>query len=178
MSDPIQTPVLSVDDFFTFVEQHPDRRFNFMDGEVVEVSPKPLHGRLQADFTMELGIWAKQNAIGRVHTETLHVLKGEKFMPDISVNAQTADDQSYFDTPPLLAVEIRSDTQSRASQRRKAAAYIRHGTPAVLLVMPGEQIELFTVSTGDQPHLYAPGDIIENIPELPGLRIDVTRMFE
>lgn len=177
MSDLVRTPEMTVDEFFAFLEHHPDRRFDFTDGELVEVSPKPLHGRLQAALAGLLITWAEENNMGIVHTETLHILNGTMFMPNISVNAALADDQSSFDTPPLLAVEIRSDTHSRVSQRRKALHYIQLGTPAVLLILPDEQIELYTASMGDNPKTYLAGDILENIPELPGLRFDVVKFI-
>ena len=150
--------------FFAHVAQHPDTRFDFMDGELVEVSPKPLHGYLQAQLITLLSLWLRENPIGVVHTEVLHVLNGENFIPDVSVNASRADDRSHFDAPPLLAVEIRSDTQSRAAQRRKARRYVVNGTPAVLLVLPNEAFELFTPQTGDDPQRFASGQTVAGIP--------------
>jgi len=178
MSDRLYTPAeMSIDELFAYIEQHPDKRFKFSDGELVEVSPKPLHGRLQSDLTILLGKWLEDYPIGTLHTETLHVLDGKMFIPDISVNSEKADDRNYFDVPPLLAVEIRSDSQSRASQRRKAVDYITCGTPAVLLIMPDEQIELFTASTQDNPHVYKPGQTLADIPNLPGLQIDAAAVL-
>jgi Uma2 family endonuclease len=74
---------MTPEEFLIFVEQHPDKHFDFIDGEMVEVSPKPLHGRKQADFTIALGAYTKQNPVGLVYTEVLHVLNGEKFIPDV-----------------------------------------------------------------------------------------------
>jgi Uma2 family endonuclease len=57
---------MTPEEFLIFVEQQPDKRFDFIDGEMVEVSPKPLHGRKQADFTIALGAYTKQNPVGIV----------------------------------------------------------------------------------------------------------------
>jgi len=97
-------------------------------------------------------------------------LDGNKFIPDISVNAQTAHNQSHFDTPPLVAVEIRSDTQSRASQQRKAQEYIRRNTPTVMLIFPNEGIELYTK---EEIRSYKLGQTVRDILGLDGLLIDV-----
>ncbi|HLV34148.1 MAG TPA: Uma2 family endonuclease [Spirillospora sp.] len=113
---------MTAEEFLTFAEQHPDKRFDFIDGEMVEVSPKPLHDRIQVEFATAFRLYVKQNPIGVVYTETLHILNGEKFIPDVCINEAT--DADYLTTPPLVAVEIRSDSQSRESQRRKARAYI------------------------------------------------------
>jgi len=163
--------------FFAYVEQYPDRRFDIVDGELVEVSPKPLHASLQAELTIIFGLWLRENPIGYVHTEGFHVLNDERFIPDISINAHKADNQAYFSVPPLLAVEIRSDTQSREAQRRKARRYIANGTPAVLLVLPHESLELFTADGGDTPQVFKPGQRVENIPGLDGLQVDVSALF-
>ena len=88
-----------------------------------------------------------------------------------------ADDASAFEPPPLLALEIRSDTQSRATQRRKALRYIVHGTPAVLLVLPGEQIELFKSETGGEPLIFKPGETMSRIPGMIELEIDISELF-
>ncbi|MEQ8677272.1 MAG: Uma2 family endonuclease [Aggregatilineales bacterium] len=173
-----RSQTITPEGFLAYAESHPETRFDFMDGELVEVSPKPLHARLQARLTIRLGNWLDKNPIGHIHTECLHVLNGENFIPDISINAHLADDEPYFDEPPLLAIEIRSDTQSRASQRRKAVSYIEHGTPAVLLLFPKEQIELFTAETGDTPLVFDIDDVIENIPGFSGLRLSVKDVIE
>lgn len=146
---------MSIDAFFAHVDAHPDTRFDSMDGELVEILPTVYRGYLQAKIAFQLSIWTQAHS-GIVHASALHVLNGDMFLPTVSVNAHTAHDQSHFDTPPLLAVEIRSDTQSRAAQRRKTERYRAHGTPAVLLVLPGDGIELFTLDSADQPQTFAP----------------------
>jgi len=176
MSDQI-IDQMTHEEFFAYVALHPDKHFDFMDGEVVEVSPKPVHGYIQAKLASILDLWLESTQSGYVFTEVLHVLNGKRFMPDVSINHDLAMDQSHFDSPPLLAVEIRSDSQSRVAQRRKALDYIERGTPAVLLIMPGEQIELFTQDTGDDPIVFTSGEVVENIPGLDGLKIDTKRLF-
>ncbi len=168
----------TVDDVFDYIERHAYKRFDFLDGELVEVSPKPYHARLQAKLAMIFGIWLKENPIGYVHTEGFHALGEENFIPDISINAEKADDKSYFDKPPLLALEIRSDTQSRPAQRRKAMRYIAQGTPAVLLIMPGEQVEMFTAESNDSPKIYTIGQTVTNIPHFESLTISVDDLFD
>jgi Uma2 family endonuclease len=54
---------MAADTFFAPVEHHPDKRFDFIDGELVEVSPKPLHGYLQAKLIMLLGHWLAENPV-------------------------------------------------------------------------------------------------------------------
>ena len=161
---------MTAEEFLAFAEQHPDKRFDFIDGEIVEVSPKPLHGQIQAAFAFALIAYNQQNPVGVVYTEVLHVLDGEKFIPDVCINQPTRDD--YLTTPPLIAVEIRSDSQSRASQRRKAQAYIAHGTSLMILVLPGEAVEVYR--PGADVLVLSEDDVIDGGETLPGFRLPVS----
>lgn len=107
----LQIREITPEEFLTFAEQHPDQRFDFEDGEIVEVSPQPLHGRKQIIFGVELEAYTQRNPVGVVYAEVLHVLDGEKFIPDLCINEPS--DAKYLTTPPLFVVEIRSDSQSR-----------------------------------------------------------------
>ncbi|MAS37337.1 MAG: hypothetical protein CL610_25270 [Anaerolineaceae bacterium] len=164
---------MTAEEFIALAEQHPDKRFDFIDGEIVEVSPKPLHGMIQVNFAAALHAYNKRNPVGVVYTEVLHVLHDVKFIPDISINHATLDD--YLTDPPLIAIEIRSDTQSRASQRRKAQDYIQHGTPLVVLVLPGEGFEVFR--PGKEAAVLSLDDVFDGGDELPGFKAVVRDML-
>lgn len=161
---------LTAEDFLIYAGQHPDKRFDFIDGEMVEVSPKPLHGRKQVLFTTALEAYTAQNPVGLVYTEVLHVLDGEKFIPDVCINIESEAD--YLTTPPLVVVEIRSDTQSRESQRRKARAYLQHGVRMVVLLLPGEQVEVYRPER--EPQILLAEDTLDGEDVLPGFRLPLT----
>ena len=160
---------MSAEDFLAFAEQQPDKRFDFMDGEVVEVSPKPLHGFIQVEFATAFRLYVKQHPLGRVYTEVLHVLDGEKFIPDVCINQPSEAD--YLTTAPLVAVEIRSDSQSRTSQQRKAQAYLEHGAHMVILCFPHEQIEVYL--PGRDPLVLTAADTLDGGEVLPGFTLPV-----
>jgi Uma2 family endonuclease len=160
---------MTAEDFIALTEQYPDKRFDFMDGEVVEVSPKPLHGYIQVEFATAFNLYVRLNPIGRVYTEVLHVLDGDKFIPDVCINRVSEAD--YFTDPPLVAVEIRSDSQSRASQQRKARAYLEHGAQMVILCFPGEQVEVYL--PGRDPLVLTADDVLDGGAVLPGFTLPV-----
>jgi Uma2 family endonuclease len=164
---------MTAEEFLIFVEQHPDKRFDFIDGEIVEVSPKPLHGRKQNIFAAELEAYTGHHSIGVSYTEVLHVLNGEKFIPDVCINE--ASDADYLTTPPLFVVEIRSDSQSRESQRRKARAYIRHGVKMVVLVLPGENVEVFRPDR--EVLVLSVDEVLDGEDVLPGFRLPLNRIL-
>jgi Uma2 family endonuclease len=164
---------MTAEEFLAFAEQHPDTRFDFIDGEMVEVWPKPLYGRIHTILIGALSAYNQQNPVGVVYTETLHVLNGEKFMPEVCINQET--DADYLTTPPLVAVEIRSDSQSRASQRRKARDYIRHGAKMVILTFPRENVEVYL--PGQEPIILGEDDVIDGGDVLPGFRLPVREIL-
>ena len=164
---------MTAEEFLAFAEQHPDKRFDFIDGEIVEVSPKPLHGFKQARFAMALGSYVEDHPIGVVYTEVLHVLDGEKFMHDVCVNKYSEAD--YLATPPIFVVEIRSDSQTRESQRRKACAYIKHGVRMSVLVLPGEAVEVYR--PGKEVLILSVNDTLDGEDVLPGFKLPLNRIL-
>lgn len=159
---------MTAEEFLVFAEQHPDKRFDFMDGEIVEVSPKPIHGKKQVRFASALLLYLEEHpGMGVAYSEVLHVLSGEKFIPDVCVNVDS--DADYLTTPPLFVVEIRSDSQSRESQRRKMRAYIRHGVKMGVLVLPGEAVEVY--QPGQNTRILSASDTLEGGDVLPGFKL-------
>jgi len=164
---------MTAEEFLAYAEQHPDKRFDFVDGEVVEVSPQPTHGRIQAAFTTGLTLYTEQNPIGVVYTEVLHVLDGKKFIPDVCINIPTAE--SFITTPPIIAVEIRSPDQSIKSQRDKVIDYIKRGVKMGVLVLPGDHIEVHVA--GQKPKILSFGDMLDCEDILPGFKIAVDKLL-
>ncbi|MBL8120293.1 MAG: Uma2 family endonuclease [Anaerolineae bacterium] len=164
---------MTPEEFLVFADQHPDKRFDFIDGEIVEVSPKPIHGRKQTLFAVALEAYTAQNPIGLVYTEVLHVLDGEKFMPDVCINVESEAD--YLTTPPVFAVEVRSDSQSRESQRRKMRAYIQHGVKMGVLVLPGEAVEVY--EPGKETQVLTVHDTLDGGDVLPGFILPLNRIL-
>ncbi len=164
---------MTAEEFLAYADQHPDKRFDFVDGEMVEVSPKAIHGRIQVEFATAFRVYTKDHPVGVVYTEVLHVLDGEKFMPDVCINTATTED--FFTTPPLVAVEIRSDSQTRASQRKKAASYIQHGVKLSILVFPGESVEVYR--PGQSVLVLSGDDVLDGGDVLPDFRIVVKELI-
>ncbi len=165
---------MTPEEFLMFADQHPDKRFDFIDGELVEVTPKPIHGKKQVRFGTALEQYLETHPeIGVAYSEVLHVLDGEKFMPDVCVNVDS--DQDYLTTPPVFVVEIRSDSQSRESQRRKMRAYIQHGVKMGVLVLPGEAIEVY--EPGKTPRVLIATDALEGGDVLPGFTMPLSRIL-
>lgn len=164
---------MTAKEFLSYAGQHPEKRFDFMDGEMVEVPPKAVHAGIQATFTVEFGIYLKQHPIGKVYTEVLLVLNGVKMMPDVCIHQPTSDD--CLTTPPLVTVEIRSDSQSKRAQQRKAINYIENGVKMSILVFPGENIEVYFAGRDVKVLTY--GDTLNGEDILPDFSILVDELL-
>lgn len=81
--------ITTVDEFERFVEQpeHRDRRFELIDGAIVEVSPSELHGLIAARLAMRLGVFVEERRLGRVAVEARYHVVGDDrnaVLPDVS----------------------------------------------------------------------------------------------
>lgn len=169
----IQQKEMTAEEFLAFAEQHPDKRFDFVDGELVEILPKRLQGRIRTLLAGALQHYVESHPIGDVHINVLHEIEGQKFIPDVSINEPS--DSEYFTTPPIVAVEIRSDSQSEAAQRRKAQDYIAHKTRMVILILPGKAVEVYRL--GHQPVVLKAGETLDGSDVLPGFSIPVQKLL-
>jgi Uma2 family endonuclease len=165
----IRQKEMTAEEFLAYEEAHDLQKFDFIDGEMVEVSPKYEHGRIQNRFAGEFLIYLRQNPIGESVTEVLHELNGVKMMPDVCIHVSSTD--SYYTTAPLVAVEIRSDSQTRAAQRKKAIAYIKNGTKMAIAVFPGEGLEVYRPDR--EPLTLSYGDTLDGDDVLPGFSVKV-----
>ena len=164
---------MTAEEFLAYEAQHEDKRFDFIDGEIVEVTPNDVHGRIQIEFGTEFTLYLRKNPIGRAYSEVLHVLGGEKMMPDVCIHA--TETVNYFTTPPLVAVEIRSESQSKPAQRSKALAYIENGVKMSILVFPGEWLEVHRL--GREPRVLTYGDTLDGDDVLPGFSVKVDELL-
>ena len=160
---------MTPEEFLIYADQHDDKRFDFIDGELVEVTPNDVHGRIQLEFGTEFTLYLRQNPIGRAYSEVLHVLDGKKMMPDICIH--TSETVDYFKTPPLVAVEIRSESQSKTAQRKKALAYIKAGVKMSILVFPREWLEVHRPNR--EPLKLSYGNMLNGDDVLPGFSVKV-----
>lgn len=165
---------MSIEEFLSFVEKHPEQRFDFIDGEMVEVSPKPSHSKKQARFASAFDLYLQSHPeIGVVYTEVLVVLNGEKFLPDVCVAEDSS--ASYLSQPPLVVVEIRSESQSREAQRRKIRAYLQYGVQMAILVLPGEAVEVYR--PGQAVLILTAADTLDGDDVLAGFKLPLERIL-
>lgn len=168
---------ITIQEFVDLVERHPDKHFDLTaEGEVIEVSPKLVHGRCQTRFARHLDVWMDTNPLPGyvVATEVAHDLNGWPCRPDVSIDLEGEEIPT---TAPLLAVEIKSDANTYTDLRAKARKYIEHGTKMVWLAYPEKQIiEVYQPDVDDQ--LLTVTDTLDGGAALPGFSVPVRAIFE
>ena len=168
---------ISMDDFVALVERNPDTHFKFnAAGDVVEMTPMPDHANTQTMTGTRLTLWLWTGALpGYVAGSELTIDLGDwRCQPDVSIHR--ARGRVIPREAPLLAVEIRSDSNTWRELRAKAARYLAHGTQMVWLVdTDARTLELHCTET--PPQTLRGDDLIDGGATLPGFRLPVRDLF-
>ena len=168
---------ISMDDFVALVERNPDTYFKFnAAGDVVEMTPMPDHANTQTMTGTRLTLWLWTGALpGYVAGSELTIDLGDwRCQPDVSVHR--ARGRVIPREAPLLAVEIRSDSNTWRELRAKAERYLGHGTQMVWLVdTDARSLELHRADA--TPQTLRGDDLIDGAGVLPGFRLPVSDLF-
>ena len=157
-------------------------RHELIKGELLTMpSPKPLHGRAVANLTMLLLQHVKANRLGVVYTECGYKLESDPdtvLGPDVSfVSKERVDpaEDSYYDGPPDLAVEVLSPGDRKGYVERKLVLYVERGTRSVWLVNPRRRTVEVVSSLSDRRTLHEDDELVDEI--VPGFRVKVSEIF-
>lgn len=167
-------------DEFMARPENAERRFELIEGEIVEKVTNPKHGLIGGVLVGELRIYLKQHKIGRVGFEINHKLNTvNEYLPDVSVELDLSAD--YVELPkilkaPDLAVEIKSPSNTLRQLRIKARHYLEHGGKLVWIVIPDKQIvEVYTL---EDDWVLNASDSLEGGAVLPGFTLAVKDIFD
>ena len=169
---------------FIAAPENRDRRFELINGEVVEVSPTEEHGAIAARITIRIGVFVEQHNLGRVTIEPRHKMPEDDqnaYLPDVAfTNRETAlptVKRGAVPRMPDLAVEVKSPDDSYRGMRDKAAYYIANGARMVWLVYPDKQIvEIY--QPGVDLEILTENDSIDGGDVLPGFTLPVREVFD
>ncbi|MGH2584790.1 MAG: Uma2 family endonuclease [Dehalococcoidia bacterium] len=172
---------MTLEQFLALPEQQP--ALEFADGRVTQkVSPLGEHARLQSAFWGLLNNFSEPRRIAMAFTEIRTTFAGRSPVPDIGVYRwsripRTADGliETYFRTPPDIAVEIFSPGQVLGDERNKCRWYVANGVPIALFVHhPSRTVTRFTP---DGEQRLAGDDRIDLDAVLPGFTLTVAELF-
>lgn len=163
--------------------ENAERRFELIDGEIVEMSPSELHGLIAALITAALVHHAKAHDLGRVTIEARHQMPGDEYnarLPDVAFTrkerALPIVEKGSIPQMPDLAVEVKSPDDTYLSLRRKAEYYLANGSQMVWLIYPEKRlIEIYRAEADVE--ILREEEVIDGGEVLPGLRLPVSDLF-
>ena len=177
MTVAIEEKGLSLREFLELEKRYPERKFKpDANGAVIDMSPSWMHSKLQLRIGKTLDNWLDASEMSgyAVGTEATHDLGGWLCIPDVAIQLDGAE--PYPREAPLLAVEIRSESNTRGDLQAKAARYLERGTPMVWLVYPETRsVELYRAD--EEMQTLSGEEIIEGGSTLPGFRAAVSELF-
>ena len=160
-------------------------------GRIIEyMATGILPNRVAGNIFVSLRTYARNCRKGEAFTDNLgyavpELPSGpESFSPDASYydGPLPANLMRFVEGPPNFAAEIRSENDyslaADVDRALKRADYFAAGTQVVWDVDTiGEKINCYRADAPDQPVRFAPGQIAEAEPAVPGWRIPVDEVF-
>lgn len=141
----------SIEEFMKLLAEYPDRQWELIDGEIIEMPPAYLiHTYIVARFHLMLETML--SAIAYVFPDGAGYQLGEQTLvvPDASVVLKQRLPKlpnKYIHFGPDIAVEVVSESNTPRQLHHKVEVYLQHGSQYVWLVYPDEQIvEVYTPS--------------------------------
>ncbi len=117
---------MTVEEFdeFVLLPENADKHFEYIGGEIVEVTSYDLSSEVGARLAAYLGIFIVQRKLGRIKgADGGYMIAGERYSPDFGFTAQAKKPRPtgelYDSIPPDLVVEILSPSNRDREMRIK-----------------------------------------------------------
>jgi Uma2 family endonuclease len=172
-------------EFEAFVErpENLDKRFEFIDGEIVDVPSNPYVSKIAGWILTALNLFLREHDLGHVTgADGGYVVNGEIYAPDVAYISYERQPElaqkGYNPTPPELAVEVISDPHNSAEQsnlRRKLAHYRRADVLVWVVDYEARRVEVHTPDNLVQ--LYDESMTLTGGSILPGFELPVKDVF-
>ncbi|WP_165244070.1 Uma2 family endonuclease [Paludisphaera soli] len=157
-------------------------------GEVVDVTPPPNteHGFVCANLTYYLSDFARRTGLGYClsNDSAVQTTRGPDTVrgADVCFYSEARQPRSQVGSKlspiaPDLVIEVVSPGNRRGEMFAKVAEYLDAGVLAVWLVYPRERSVVIHRERETAPVVLKEGDAIEDQPELPGFRCQVSDLF-
>lgn len=174
----------TLSDFETFTDQHPDRRFELINGEIIEKMPTLLHSFIVGMLNYFFSHYLQQHPIGWILPEARFRVPSDKEnarLPDLAFilkqEGRTLTNEGAAPYMPDLAIEVQSPRQSKDMLREKGRYYLSNGTQVVWIVFPEEKV-VEVMTTDGKIEMLSIDDTLTLDTLAPGLTIPLTEVFK
>jgi Uma2 family endonuclease len=189
VSPPEKSPI-TAEEFLALPDDGKERWL--IDGELRPREPamtlrNQVHSEVEASLVFELRLWLREQPAPRGRISCGEAGFRLRRDPDTLVGidvaytsaevlARTAGKPTFYDGPPVLAVEVLSPSDKHAEVVEKVGKYLEAGS-VVWLVDP--DFRTVTVhQPGQRPKSFNDEEELSGEPYLPGFRVSVSRLFE
>lgn len=177
---------VSLAEFETFIDlpENVDKNFEFIGGEIFEVSSNSLASKAAMAIGGEIYAYLREHDIGHLTgPDGGYMINGERYIPDVAFISYDRQAEmtatGYNPNPPELAVEIISNPDNKdelVNLRRKIVSYLNAGVILVWVVNPHERyIEVY--ETGKPLRILGENDMLDGGTVLEGFQLPVKRIF-
>lgn len=179
--------LMTAGEFLTFCErpENDGRLFELVRGEVVEMSrPTKMHGIVVSNISFELSAYARRvgpgysvaGDAGGILERDPDTVRGPDVAYYVDVEKFADVEKGWAETPPVLAVEIRSPNDKERELLRKVRQYLSTGVKVVWVVDYEERF--VTVYRPKQDLTLLDETDTISPPELPGFSCRVADFFK
>jgi Uma2 family endonuclease len=182
----VQTALLTGDDLLEIVAENPDKRYELIEGELIEMNPTGVeHGKLEFRVGLTLARYNDEHKWGTILTGEMgfYTRSGQHTVRAADVAFISYDrmppgelPEGYGSVPPELVVEIVSPTDRAINIEEKVQEWLDFGVNLVWVVYPKTR----------RVHVYTHGNPIVVLNEqdtltggdvLPGFSAPVSAIF-
>ena len=175
-------------DLLAFCEGEPKRLCELVDGTLVEKPVGFSEGRIAAILLSRLEVFASDHELGLVFgADTTMRMKtiGRIRVPDVSFfsSNRLPDGKLPVEKVPALspdlAVEVLSESNTRAEMRQKLAEYFDNGTRLAWIIDPKTRtVAVHMDGTGEPATVLHEADTLDGGEVLPGFQVNVAILFK
>jgi Uma2 family endonuclease len=183
----VQTQLLTGDDLLEIVAQNPDKRYELIEGELIEMPPPGLeHAQVENQAAFLLTSHNKKVKLGRVLTGEAgfythghdHQVRGVD-VAFISYSRWPADQPNpgYGRFAPELVIEVVSPSDRADKIEEKVQEWLDFGVLLVWVIYPQTQ-RIHVFRHGQQPMIMRADEVVSGEDAFPGFSAFVHEFFE
>ena len=172
----------TLEEFEAFIAQpeNLDKRFEYINGEIIEVPSNAYVSAIAAKIIILLGIFLKQSKLPGLLTSEGggYIIDGQPFAPDVAYVHHVPSNKGFEKNPPLLAVEVISDPHSNGEQsdlRRKMQHYMNANVQVWVVDYVSRTVEVHI--PGETMQVYHEESRVPGGDLLPGFELPVKDIF-
>jgi Uma2 family endonuclease len=179
----VQTRTTTLEEFERFIArpENEDRRFEYIEGEIVEVVTDYFCSLVAARILSRMNTYAEEHELGYVTGEAGGYQVGEnRYIPDVGFISKQRQPEAphgaFNPNPPDLVVEVISPTDRPKKVRTKTANYVASGIIVWLVDPEAQEIEIHT--PGMPVKTYQHSETLDAGTVIPGFKIILKDIFK